>query len=156
FSVGNSKHLAVGGTVGTGANKKELVKIFKLVGNTLEFIVSYVPDIEGQILSIASFQAGVKKYLAAGGTIGTSPTNAQIVRVLQFGGDVSECVVKNSFVSGTNSLAGDGIGIKADSSWNYVAQNTSCFNNTNYEYVAAAFIASQADAQGVDNVDGNL
>ena len=49
-----------------------------------------------------------------------------------------------------------GTGIAVDSSANYVAQNTSCNNDINYQYVDGAYVSSQANARGVANVDCSL
>jgi hypothetical protein len=50
----------------------------------------------------------------------------------------------------------NGVGMKTDSSINYVAQNTSCYNDINYQDVQTQYLDSQANARGVDNIDCNL
>lgn len=68
----------------------------------------------------------------------------------------SECFIKNNLVHHTTTACQSGIGIAANSTLNYTAANTSCDNDINYNGVASAYLDSQANARGVDNVDCSL
>ena len=64
----------------------------------------------------------------------------------------SNCIIIRNNVQGVS-----GTGIDASTTNNYVAQNIAKGNVTNYGgSVSSTFIASQAAAEGVDNVDGDL
>ena len=64
--------------------------------------------------------------------------------------------IANNLVNQVITAAMHGVGIVADSSVNYVAQNTSCNNDLNFQGVEPAYLDSQANARGVDNVDCSL
>ncbi len=59
-------------------------------------------------------------------------------------------------VIGVTAGGNAGVGIFAESTVNYVAQNTACSNDKNYSRVDALFLGSQANARGVANVDCSL
>lgn len=65
------------------------------------------------------------------------------------------CQVTDNTVFG---IAGNpGVGISADSAYNYVATNVSCDSTSqNYSRIDSLFLGSQADAQGVANIDCSL
>ncbi len=60
--------------------------------------------------------------------------------------------ITNNRVNGVTNTA-TGVGIKIDSSANYVAQNISCNNDVNFENIAPSYITSQANARGVYNIN---
>ncbi len=60
--------------------------------------------------------------------------------------------ITNNRVNGVTNTA-TGVGISIDSSKNYVAQNTSCNNDINFENIAPSYITSQANARGVYNIN---
>ncbi len=98
--------------------------------------------------AVYSVSWGPCGYVAAGG----ATANAQ--QVLLYG-DLSggNCRVIHNLASGTTTLNGAGVGIKVNSVGSYVAQNTSCNNDINYQDVETKYLSSQATADGVDNVD---
>ncbi len=65
------------------------------------------------------------------------------------------CQVTDNTVFG---IAGNpGVGISADSTYNYVATNVACDTTThNYSRIDSLFLGSQANAQGIANIDCSL
>lgn len=66
------------------------------------------------------------------------------------------CACVRNTTQNTNIGSGFSIGIRADSSVNYIAANTADNNDNNYQDVASDYITSQANARGVYNIDTAL
>ncbi len=107
--------------------------------------------------SVAWTQYGNKNFLAGGGANGLT-----IFDFIGMGCPLTifshDCIIKQNIVHGTTggaSLAqcGNGVGIKADSTQNYIAENLSCHNDVNYQDVETKYLASQENARGVYNID---
>ncbi len=65
------------------------------------------------------------------------------------------CQVTDNTVFGITG--NPGVGISADSAYNYVATNVACDSTSqNYSRIDSLFLGSQADAQGVANIDCSL
>ncbi|MDZ4097290.1 MAG: hypothetical protein U1E13_01180, partial [Methylophilaceae bacterium] len=143
---GTSNYLAAGG-VGFPIE----INLFKFTGSALiQNAASSAP--EDQVNSVAWLTNKGIHYLASG-------DNASEIKVFIFNPTITQpeqCVITNNMVQNSINLTGTGVGIRADSAVNYVAQNTSCNNDINYQSVAAQYLDSQANARGVDNVDCNL
>lgn len=157
FIVGSSKYIVLGESLGKDENKTELIRIYRLNGTTLTLAAQYTSGTHGQALTVATLRDGFMQYLASGNTTGDYPNSNQTVKVFQLGfGSTSNCMVKNSSVTGTTNNTSSGEGIHANSSQNYVAANTATDNDINYQAVASQYITSQANARGVYNIDTSL
>jgi parallel beta-helix repeat protein len=66
------------------------------------------------------------------------------------------CIIQNNLVNDIKTAANTGIGIKANSSFFYIAQNTSSNNDINYQDIVSELITSQANARGAKNIDCSL
>ncbi len=67
-----------------------------------------------------------------------------------------DCVCTQNTASNNTTVNTLGIGIRADSAENYVAQNTAYNNDTNFQDISSSYLDSQANARGVDNIDAHL
>ncbi len=108
-----------------------------------------------QVNSVAWPQSGaftsdlaIGGFATTGGYVGCIYIQAEI--------SISNHTVENNVVRGVRNTGFSGIGIRVPSTTNYVAQNTSCDNDTNYASVDTLFLKSQANARGVANVDCSL
>lgn len=68
----------------------------------------------------------------------------------------SDHTITANNVIGVTAGGSAGVGIFAESTVNYVAENTACSNDKNYSRVDALFLGSQANARGVANIDCSL
>ncbi|MDZ4099214.1 MAG: hypothetical protein U1E13_11040, partial [Methylophilaceae bacterium] len=129
------------------------VGIYSFDGSNLTLTKS---ETHGSALYTLAWPQGgaFQNYLAVAGAAGTGGYEGTIYT---FGANIpTNHTITNNLVNQVTTAAGYGVGIRADSSVNYVAQNTSCDNNTNFQGVANQYLDSQANARGVDNVDCSL
>ncbi len=154
LSTDTSHYLASGGF--TPTNAITLMQ-FDPASSVLAVKTIVTPD--NPVWSVNWLAESGSAYLASGETTNLS--------VLQLGTINSPhgCMITNNTISATNGTMrflnrvgenASGIGIAVDSSVNYVAHNTSCNNDINYQHVDSAYVSSQANARGVANVDCSL
>jgi hypothetical protein len=99
--------------------------------------------------------AGPQILFSFGGAFLESTQELISTLVLGIPAATTNCQVVNNNVHDVQ--ARNSVGIFADSSAHYVAENFSCNNGFfNYSLVEQPFIASQANARGVDNIDCSL
>ncbi|MDZ4098444.1 MAG: hypothetical protein U1E13_07045, partial [Methylophilaceae bacterium] len=97
-------------------------------------------------------------YLALGGLSGGYGQTLQLYNTTkQIPSDTTyHTISKNLVTQVTTNPTENGIGIRASSTGNYVAENTCCKNDVNYQLVASEYIVSQENARGVDNIDCSI
>ena len=135
------------------ANQAGDVGIFSFVNPTLTLDETKVHG--AQVNAVAWPQSGAfTSDLAIGGWAGTGGYVGRIY--IQAEVTVSNHTIKNNTVRRITTESFGGIGISVPSATNYVAQNTSCDNDTNYSSVDTLFLKSQSNARGVANVDCSL
>ncbi|MDZ4099741.1 MAG: hypothetical protein U1E13_13745, partial [Methylophilaceae bacterium] len=109
-----------------------------------------------QVNSVAWPYSGLyTDYLAVGGV----QADGYVGQIYIFGetGESSNHKVINNLISNVTTANISGVGIKVNSTNNYVAHNTACGNDINYALVNPLFLGSQANARGAaTNVDCSL
>jgi len=109
----------------------------------------YTPGTQGNIASLSS----TPNYLASGGSLGSSQESPYEAIIRIFGFIPHNCCITQSLVTNSTTSARTGVGISANNVVNYVAKNSACFNDVNYDNsVNPALIQTQTNATSAENV----
>lgn len=108
---------------------------------------------DGQNIASVSFAPADDLIAIGGNDPDTDGSEVQLYRIAIAETAHNNHTITNNLVTKVMTNDFDGVGIRANSSANYVAANTCCNNNISYELVSPEYITSQANARGVYNID---
>ena len=149
-----SDYLAVGGATATGNVR---LVTFVPPSTLADPLVSF--NHGDNIFAVDWLRRQGNIYLAmageTSGTVGTaSNPELRVMNVTKTNNGVADCLVKDNRINDTftTSITSNGIGIYADSNFNYIGSNVAVNNEFNYLVVDSGVIASQQAASVFDNV----